>query len=232
MNNKEHKEKVDSLFTSIAARYDLINDIQSFGLHRLWKQRIVKMASLIEGEDALDICCGTGDLALRLVKRNARVVGLDMNRPMLNVALNQLSRPRSISATLLQADALALPFNSSSFDLVTIAYGLRNVSDYQVGLLEVLRVLKPGGRLLILDFGKPSNWVIRQLYYLYLKLVLPVFGLIFCGKPNAYAYILKSLRKYPAQEGISNILSKIGFSKIKVTNIILGTMSIHSAQKT
>ena len=140
MNNKEHIEKVDSLFTSIAARYDLINDIQSFGLHRLWKQRIVKMASLIEGEDALDICCGTADLTLRLVKRNARVIGLDMNRPMLNVALNQLSRLESISANLLQADALDLPFNTSSFDLVTIAYGLRNVSDYQVGLLEVLRV--------------------------------------------------------------------------------------------
>ena len=230
MNKKDHEEKVDALFTSIATRYDFINDIQSLGLHRLWKERIVKMSALIEGEYALDICCGTGDLLMRLAKRSKRVVGLDMNSPMLEVALNQLKKPNANSTSLFQADALALPFNDSSFDLVTIAYGLRNLSDCQNGLREILRVLKPKGRLLILDFGKPSNRLIRKLYYLYLKLVLPVFGLLFCGEPEAYAYILDSLKKYPAQEGVFTSLSQLGFNNITISNIMLGTMSIHKAE--
>jgi len=232
MNNREHVEKVDALFASIAARYNLINDIQSLGLHRFWKQRIVKMSSLVEGERVLDICCGTGDLVMRLAKQSDLVVGLDMNSPMLKVALNQLQKSNTNSANLFQADALSLPFNDSSFDLVTIAYGLRNLSDHQHGLREISRILKPRGRVLILDFGKPPNRFIRKLYYLYLKLVLPVFGLFFCGEPAAYAYILKSLQKYPAQEGVSFSLSKIGFNNIKITNIMLGAMSIHSAENT
>lgn len=231
MNKKDHEEKVDALFTSIATRYDFINDIQSLGLHRLWKERIAKMSALIEGEYALDVCCGTGDLLMRLAKRSKRVVGLDMNSPMLEVALKQSKKPNANKATLFQADALSLPFNDCSFDLVTIAYGLRNLSDCQNGLREILRVLKPKGRLLILDFGKPSNRLIRKLYYLYLKLVLPVFGLLFCGEPGAYAYILDSLKKYPAQEGVFSSLSKLGYNNINISNIMLGTMSIHKAEK-
>ncbi len=231
MNNREHVEKVDALFTSIAARYNLINDIQSLGLHRFWKQRMVKMSALVKGESALDICCGTGDLVMRLAHRSERVVGLDMNSPMLKVALNQLKKSNANSASLFQADALNLPFNDSSFDLVTIAYGLRNLADHQNGLREISRVLKPRGRILILDFGKPSNRFIRKLYYLYLKLVLPVFGLFLCGKPAAYAYILKSLQNYPAQEGVLFSLSQIGFNNIKIRNIMLGAMSIHIAEK-
>jgi len=231
MNNREHVEKVDALFTSIAARYNLTNDIQSLGLHRFWKQRMVKMSALVKGESALDICCGTGDLVMRLAHRSERVVGLDMNSPMLKVALNQLKKSNANSASLFQADALNLPFNDSSFDLVTIAYGLRNLADHQNGLREISRVLKPRGRILILDFGKPSNRFIRKLYYLYLKLVLPVFGLFLCGKPAAYAYILKSLQNYPAQEGVLFSLSQIGFNNIKIRNIMLGAMSIHIAEK-
>ena len=232
MDNSKHVEKVDALFTSIAARYNLINDIQSLGLHRFWKQRIVEMSSLANGECALDICCGTGDLVTRLANKNNQVIGLDMNSPMLKVAHNQLKKSNINNASLFQADALNLPFNDSSFDVVTISYGLRNLSNYQNGLSEISRVLKANGRLLILDFGKPPNRFIRNLYYVYLKLVLPVFGLFFCGEPAAYSYILKSLQKYPAQEGVSSILSEIGFSNISVTNIMFGSMSIHVAENT
>ena len=231
MDKNEHAQKVNALFTSIATRYDLINDIQSLGLHRLWKQRIVNMSGFVESQKALDICCGTGDLVMRLACLGGRVVGLDRNNPMLAIGNNRIIKNNNINADLFQADALSLPFSDSSFNLITIAYGLRNLSDYQAGLQEALRVLKPEGRLLILDFGKPHNFFIRKLYYTYLKFILPVFGLFLCGNPFAYSYILTSLKKYPAQNGISSMLRQIGFKNIQVTNILLGTMSVHKAEK-
>ena len=230
-SNQAHVEKVDALFSTIAMRYDLVNDIQSAGLHRLWKRKMARLVALGESKQALDVCCGTGDLIVRLAKRGGRVAGVDMNGAMLNVARRRLAKCNIGQSRLYQADTLQLPFGGGQFDVVTIAYGLRNLADYKTGLQEIFRVLKPGGRLAILDFGKPPNRFVRGSYYQYLRWALPVFGWLFCGSPSAYAYILDSLEKYPAQGGVRDLLSEIGFSSVNVVNIIFGTMSLHMAKR-
>ena len=230
-SKQAHVEKVNALFSTIAMRYDLVNDIQSAGLHRLWKRKMARLVALGESEQALDVCCGTGDLIVRLAKGGGRVGGVDMNGAMLNVARHRLAKRNIAQSRLYQADALQLPFGDGQFDVVTIAYGLRNLADYKIGLQEIFRVLKPGGRLAILDFGKPPNRFLRGLYYQYLRWALPVFGWLFCGSASAYAYILDSLEKYPAQGGVKDMLDEIGFSSVNVANIMLGTMSLHIARR-
>jgi len=231
INRQSHTKKVDALFSTIAIRYDLVNDIQSVGLHRLWKRRMSRLVGLGGTEQALDICCGTGDLIVRLVKHGGCVTGLDMNGPMLAVARRRLVKLNAGKARLCQADALRLPFDNSKFDVVTIAYGLRNLSDYKMGLEEIYRVLKPGGRLAVLDFGKPPNRIVRALYFKYLSWALPVFGWLFCGNALAYGYILNSLEKYPAQTGVRKMLTELGFISVKVTDIMFGAMSLHIARR-
>jgi demethylmenaquinone methyltransferase/2-methoxy-6-polyprenyl-1,4-benzoquinol methylase len=214
------------LFDRIARHYDLINDLQSFGLHRLWKKRLLTLAAVKPGDPALDVCCGTGDIAEALAAAGAQVIGTDFSAAMLRVA-----RQRAPAINYIQADALNLPFHDSQFQIVTIGYGLRNLADIQKGTSELNRVLKPGGTLLILDFGKPSNPIWRALYFTYLRAVVPIFGLLFCGDAAAYSYILDSLRHYPAQDGVTTLLRDRGFAPIRVHNFLGGIMSIHQATK-
>src|SRR5215472_154505 len=197
--------KVDQLFTRIARHYDLLNDIQSFGLHRLWKQRLVRMAAIQPRCRALDVCCGTGDIAFALAAQGAEVVGLDFNEPMLAIARGK-GQGRALAPsvpTFINGDTQQLPFDEASFDVVSVGYGLRNLANWQLGLGEMHRVAKPGGRLLILDFGKPASHVWRTLYFGYLRCCVPLLGLAFCGSASAYAYILESLKQYPAQRGVA-----------------------------
>jgi len=230
-DSTSHTQKVDRLFGAIAARYNLVNDIQSLGLHRVWKRRVVALANLNEGERGLDLCCGTGDIAIGLAKRGGSIVGMDLNRPMLNQAAARLAKRGDQCVRLAQADALNLPLGNHSLDLVTIGYGLRNLGSMEDGLREITRVLKPGGRLLILDFGKPANRLLRSAYYLYLAWILPVLGWLCCCNASAYAYILDSLKKYPAQKGVAAKLDLLGFKSVKIIDIMGGTMSIHFAIK-
>lgn len=214
------------LFDRIARRYDLINDLQSFGLHRYWKRRMLQLAAVTPGIHALDVCCGTGDIAQSLHSAGARVLGFDFSYSMLSVAVQRASH-----LPYIQADALQLPLYDSSYDIVTVGYGLRNLADFQLGIAEFLRVLKPGGRLLILDFGKPRNPIWRAAYFAYLRLVVPLFGLLFCGDAAAYSYILDSLRRYPAQDGVTALLRESGCHQVEVHNFLGGIMSIHRAHK-
>ena len=226
-----HTQKVDQLFGAIAARYDLVNDIQSLGLHRVWKRRVVSLANFSEGETGLDLCCGTGDIATGLAKRGGSIVGMDLNRPMLQQAAARLAKRGEQRVNLAQANAMQLPLGNHSLDLVTIGYGLRNLANMDDGLREITRVLKPGGRLLILDFGKPKNRIIRSVYFLYLAVMLPVFGWLCCGNASAYAYILDSLKKYSAQKGVTSVLRSTGYKSVQVIEIMAGAMSIHIAIK-
>jgi len=219
------------MFGAIARRYDLVNDIQSLGLHRLWKRRVVALSNFREGEMGLDLCCGTGDLAIRLARRGGSLVAMDLNWPMLRQAAVRLAKQRENRIRLTQADALNLPLGDGIVDLVTIGYGLRNLADLEAGLREITRVLKPRGRLLILDFGKPGNRVVRSVYFLYLALMLPVFGWLCCGNASAYAYILKSLKNYITQKGVTSVLRHMGYSSVQVIEVMAGAMSIHVAIK-
>lgn len=227
--------KVSNLFTRIAPRYDLINDLQSFGLHRRWKRRVVETARPAPGQRALDVCCGTGDLAFALAQRGAEVVGLDFNAAMLEVATQRLSK-RTSSETIpligfVRGDAQHLPFADGSFDIVTVGYGLRNLADWQTGLQEISRVTRAGGRLVILEFGKPGNPLWRSLYFAYLKLFVPCLGLAFCGSAAAYSYILESLKHYPAQNGVAAKMRELNLADVKIINFLGGVMSINYAVK-
>jgi demethylmenaquinone methyltransferase/2-methoxy-6-polyprenyl-1,4-benzoquinol methylase len=228
--------KVDALFTRIARRYDLINDVQSFGLHRLWKRRLVKLARCTPGAAALDVCCGTGDLAFALSAAGMRTTGLDFNEAMLQVAVQRQAsvsqRSNSASVEFVRGDAQSLPFADSSFEVVTVGYGLRNLAQWEKGLSEMARVARVGGRILVLDFGKPQNAVLRGWYFFYLRLFVPLFGLVFCGSPSAYAYILESLRHYPAQQGVAAEMTRLGLRHVRVHNLLGGVMSINYGEKT
>ncbi len=221
--------KVNDLFAAIARRYDFINDLQSFGLHRRWKNRLVHLAQVRQGDRALDVCCGTGDIAQRLASAGAQVVGLDFSEPMLAVARQRGSTCRRLE--FIQGDAMRLPFGDGSFNIVTVGYGLRNLSSWETGLGEMLRVAKPGGRILVLDFGKPDNALWRALYFAYLRLCVPVLGLIFCRNAAAYAYILESLKHYPAQNGVAAKMRELGMANVRIVNLLGGVMSINYGEK-
>ena len=232
--------KVNDLFGLIASRYDLINDLQSFGLHRYWKRRVLKLANPKSGDRALDLCCGTGDLALGLARRGANVVGLDFSQQMLEEAKakgrrkeskSSIYHPSSFILHLICGDAQRLPFPDNSFNIVTVGYGLRNLAHWEGGLLEMLRVAKPGGRLVVLDFGKPENALWRSLYFGYLKLFVPPLGRLFCGNSAAYAYILESLKHYPAQLGVATKMRELGLANVRIVNLVGGAMSINYAEK-
>lgn len=231
-------DRVHELFASIASRYDLINDVQSFGWHRIWKRRLVRLAGSRPGERALDVCCGTGDIAFRLARRGAEVVGLDFSEPMLAVARERATAANrgagdspASTPRFRQGDAQALPFPDETFDLVTVGYGLRNLASWETGLREMWRVAKPGGRLLVLDFGKPDWPLWRRAYFFYLRRVVPVWGKMFCGDAQAYAYILESLAHYPAQRGIDQKLRALGAAEARLYHLLGGVMSINYARK-
>ena len=209
----ERASKVGDLFAAVAPRYDLINDIQSLGLHRFWKRRLVDLACPGPGKVALDLCCGTGDVALALARRGARVTGLDFSDAMLAVARR---RPAHPDVRFVHGDAMALPFPDGAADIVTVAYGLRNVADVDRALGEWRRVLRDGGRLVILEFGKPANGAWRWLYFQYLRWIVPVFGRLFCGDADTHGYILESLLRYPGQQGIDERLRRHGFVRTQI----------------
>ena len=225
--------KVGDLFAAVARRYDFINDLQSFGLHRRWKWLAAQLANAQPGDRALDVCCGTGDLAFALAAQGADVVGLDFSEAMLAVAKFKIQNPKSKvrRPQFLHGDALQVPFSEASFEIVTVGYGLRNLASWEAGLSEMVRVAKPGGRLLVLDFGKPDCALWRTVYFTYLKLVVPLLGLTFCHNAGAYAYILESLKRYPAQRGVEAKMRELDLKNVRVVNLLGGAMSINYAEK-
>ena len=220
--------KVNDLFAAIARRYDLINDLQSFGLHRLWKRRVVQLAQIKKGVRALDLCCGTGDIALALARSGAATTGLDFSEKMLEVATGRNKTP---NPAFIQGDALQIPFPDASFDIVTVGYGLRNLASWERGLEEMNRVARPGARVIVLDFGKPANVLWRSLYFTHLKCSVPLIGLLFCGNASAYAYILESLKHYPAQLAVAEKMRGLKLANVRVINLLGGAMAINYGEK-
>lgn len=228
---EQRAAQVNRLFATIAPRYDFINDLQSLGLHRRWKRWLARLAAVRPGDQALDLCCGTGDISFALAQHGATVTGLDFSQEMLAVAEQRNPKSEIRNPKFLQGDAQKLPFADGMFDIVTVGYGLRNLTSWETGLAEMVRVAKPGARLLVLDFGKPANALWRTLYFSYLRVCVPVFGLLFAGKASAYAYILESLKHYPAQRGVEAKMRELGLTNVRVENILGGAMSINYGEK-
>ena len=225
--------RVNDLFAAIARRYDLLNDLQSFGLHRRWKRRVVALAAATPGARALDLCCGTGDIAFALAQRRAETTGLDFSEKMLEVAVARQRNLKSETSNLkfIHGDAQQIPFPDSSFDIVTVGYGLRNLASWERGLDEMFRVARPGARLIVLDFGKPPNALWRRIYFTHLKISVPLIGWLFCGNAQAYAYILESLKHFPAQLAVAGKMRDLKLANVRVINLLGGAMAINCGEK-
>jgi demethylmenaquinone methyltransferase/2-methoxy-6-polyprenyl-1,4-benzoquinol methylase len=227
VEGRQRGEKVNDLFARVAPRYDLINDLQSLGLHRAWKRRVVRLAAVKPGDRALDVCCGTGDIAFSLARAGAQVNAIDFSEAMLNVARRRLSPHAPHAPQFQQGDAQRLAWPDNTFDVVTVGYGLRNLGSWETGLREMQRVAKSGGRLLVLDFGKPDNAAWRSFYFGYLRWVVPIFGKLFCGDSATHAYILESLKHYPGQRGVAEAMTRLGCRDVRIVNLLGGAMSIN-----
>jgi demethylmenaquinone methyltransferase / 2-methoxy-6-polyprenyl-1,4-benzoquinol methylase len=228
----ERAPKVREMFSRLAQRYDLVNDVMSFGMHRKWKQEAVQIA--LEGRKPsprlLDLCCGTGDMCFYASEIGAgRIVGADFTLPMLAVAKRR-ARSEGPGARFAAADALRLPFPDGTFDAITVGYGLRNVADPRLALAEMRRVLAPGGRVVVLDFGKPDNPIAGALYGGYLRTMMPAVGWVFHRDPQTYSYIPDSLERYPAQRGVEKMMREVGFTNVRYENRLLGTMGLNLAE--
>jgi len=220
---------VRTLFATIADRYDLITIVLSYGQDRRWKRRLADLAQPSRGEAVLDLATGTGDIAFVFASRGARVVGLDITSRMIELA--RAKTPAGSGTAFLVGDMLALPFPASSFDIVTTGYGLRNVPDLPRAVDEILRVLKPGGRAVSLDFDRPSNRLVRTVYLWYLTLVGGVLGWVLHRDPDTYRYIPASIRQYPGARQVGRLMETRGFSRARHYRVLGGLMAIHHAVK-
>lgn len=223
---------VHDMFSSIARRYDLTNDVLSFFVHRLWRRDAVRLAEISPGARILDLCCGTGDFAFALNKASGTeglVVGVDFVAPMLVAAKRKYlaNTPDSINnqnamTVFLQGDALHLPFQDASFDVVSIAFGIRNVDDVVEALQEIRRVLRNGGKALILEFGQPRLPVLRELYDVYGRVVMPRLGQILTGNKKAYEYLPKTAGQFPSGASFQRLMHEAGFSNLQQKRFLSG----------
>jgi demethylmenaquinone methyltransferase/2-methoxy-6-polyprenyl-1,4-benzoquinol methylase len=222
------------MFSGIAERYDLLNHVLSVNIDKRWRRLVrEKLADVLADPTAtvLDVACGTGDLAIEL-KRNAKasVVGSDFCRPMLAIAKGKTDQT-SLKIPLVEGDALGLPFADSSFDAVTIAFGLRNLASFEDGLRELFRILKPGGKLAVLEFSSPRVPGFRALFNFYFTRVLPRIGGAVSGSRGAYEYLPDSVSKFPDQKALSELMQAVGFGSVEYVNLTGGVAAIHSGRK-
>ena len=219
---------VRRLFATIADRYDLVTVLLSWGRDRAWKRRLVRLAEVRPGQAALDLACGTGDIAYAIARQGAAVVGLDITVRMIDLAR---AKPRTGQVRFLIGDMMALPFPDQTFDLVTAGYGIRNVASIGPAVAEIYRVLRPGGRVLSLDFNRPVNPVVRGAYLAYLTVVGSALGLILHGDPDTYRYIPESIRRYPGAGGVARLMQAAGFAGARYDRVLGGLMAINSASR-
>ncbi|MGQ4878434.1 bifunctional demethylmenaquinone methyltransferase/2-methoxy-6-polyprenyl-1,4-benzoquinol methylase UbiE [Billgrantia sp. LNSP4103-1] len=232
---EEKASRVADVFHSVAARYDVMNDLMSMGIHRLWKRLTIERSGVRPGHSVLDIAGGTGDLTLkfsRMVGPRGRVVLADINESMLRVGRDKLlDNGVGGNVEYVQANAECLPFPDNSFDCITIAFGLRNVTDKDAALRSMARVLKPGGRLLVLEFSKPRNPMLTRAYDEYSFRLLPVMGQMVAGDADSYRYLAESIRVHPDQETLKVMMEAAGLERVEYTNLTGGIVALHRGIK-
>ena len=231
----EKAGRVREVFDSVAAQYDLMNDLMSGGLHRLWKRFTIELSAVRSGQTVLDIAGGTGDLAAKfskLVGADGKVILADINAAMLSVGRDRLIDKGALSnIDVVQADAQFLPFDDNSIDCITIAFGLRNVTDKATALRSMHRVLKPGGRVLVLEFSKPTSPLLSKVYDAYSFSALPVMGKLITDDADSYRYLAESIRKHPDQESLLEMVEDAGFVDCRYHNMTGGIVAVHRGIK-
>ena len=232
---EEKAGKVAEVFHSVAGKYDLMNDLMSGGVHRLWKRITIEMSGVRRGDTVLDIAGGTGDLTAkfsRIVGPEGTVILADINDSMLRVGRDRLTDLGIVNnVKFSQADAQYLPFPDNSFDVITIAFGLRNVTDKDLALRSMLRVLKPGGRLLVLEFSSPVNPLLSKIYDTYSFSILPKLGKLFASDADSYQYLAESIRMHPGQETLQGMMDNAGFANTDFHNMTGGVVALHRGVK-
>ena len=234
VSETEKTEKVTEVFDSVAGKYDLMNDLMSLGIHRFWKKFTLMHTGLTEGMIALDVAGGTGDLAEALAKqvgKSGSVILTDINASMLSEGRNKLLDKGSFNnITLIQSNAEELPFEDNTFDCITIDFGLRNVTNKEEALKSMLNVLKPGGKLLVLEFSKP-NELLTPLYDFYSFNVLPKLGEWVANDSDSYKYLAESIRMHPDQDKLLTMINNTGFASSEYFNLTGGIVALHVGQK-
>jgi demethylmenaquinone methyltransferase/2-methoxy-6-polyprenyl-1,4-benzoquinol methylase len=235
VNVEEKAERVRTVFDSVASRYDIMNDLMSFGIHRLWKHIAVDLAGVRSGMKVLDLASGTGDLASRfagLVGPEGEVVMSDINLAMLEEGRKRMvDDGHAGNVEYMQIDAETIPFPDNSFHVVTIAFGLRNVTDKDQALREMYRVLKPGGRALVLEFSKPVSKPLEKLYDFYSFKALPLMGRFVARDADSYRYLAESIRMHPDQETLREMMESAGFERCDYHNLTGGIVAVHRGFK-
>lgn len=235
VEKNEKESKVASVFHSVAQQYDVMNDLMSFGIHRLWKRFTIDASGVRPGNKVLDLAGGTGDLTAKfsqLVGREGKVILADINSSMLNVGRDKL-RDRGLVQNIeyVQANAQYLPFEDNTFDVITIAFGLRNVTDKDMALRSMYRVLKPGGRLLVLEFSKPEHELVNKAYDFYSFNILPKMGELVAKDGDSYQYLAESIRMHPDQETLKTMMDTAGFEQTSFKNLTGGVVALHKGYK-
>lgn len=231
----EKSSLVANVFKSVAHNYDLMNDVMSLGLHRLWKRFTIQQAAIKPGQCILDVASGTGDLAREFAKLTGpqgKVIMTDINEAMLNEGRDKLMDAGIIgNIEFIQADAENLPFSDNDFNLVTIAFGLRNVTNKDNALQSMYRVIKPGGKLLILEFSKPPSPLLNKLYDFYSFNFIPKMGEIVAGDKDSYQYLVESIRMHPDQPTLKSMMETAGFENVEYFNLCGGIVALHQGYK-
>ncbi|SNY59512.1 demethylmenaquinone methyltransferase / 2-methoxy-6-polyprenyl-1,4-benzoquinol methylase [Arsukibacterium tuosuense] len=226
---------VANVFHSVAAKYDIMNDVMSLGIHRLWKRFTLDCSGVRPGQQVLDLAGGTGDIAALFSRRvgpSGKVVLADINESMLNVGRDKLRDLGLINnIEFVQANAEALPFADNSFDIISIGFGLRNVTDKAAALKSMFRVLKPGGRLLVLEFSKPEQQWLSKVYDMYSFKLLPAMGQLIANDKESYQYLAESIRMHPDQETLKTMMVEAGFAEVSYHNLTGGIVALHRGFK-
>ncbi|MEE8184822.1 MAG: bifunctional demethylmenaquinone methyltransferase/2-methoxy-6-polyprenyl-1,4-benzoquinol methylase UbiE [Thermodesulfobacteriota bacterium] len=228
---EEKRERVKDIFTSVADKYDLMNDLMSFGTHRLWKRFVIEKTGLRPGESAIDVAGGTGDLAMlmaRKVGEDGRVVVYDINMEMVEIGRDKcIDRGFVKNIEFVQGDAEAIGFDDNTFHCATIGFGIRNVTHLETALRELMRVVKPGGRIVCLEFSHPTSKLFGKLYDIYSFKIIPEIGNLVTGNREAYTYLPESIRKFPSQEEFKKMMENIGLFRVRYYNLFNGIAAVH-----
>jgi demethylmenaquinone methyltransferase/2-methoxy-6-polyprenyl-1,4-benzoquinol methylase len=225
---------VHGVFTNVASKYDVMNDVMSVGIHRVWKDAMMDWLAPRDGQKLLDVAGGTGDISFRFLKRapGAHATVFDMTQSMLEEGEKRAeAEAMADSLSWVCGDAMALPFADNSFDVYTISFGIRNVTRIDEALTEAYRVLKPGGRLMVLEFSQLPNDAMQKLYDLYSFNVIPRMGQVIAGDRDSYQYLVESIRKFPDQESFAAMIRRAGFEQVKYRNLSMGIAALHSGWK-
>jgi demethylmenaquinone methyltransferase/2-methoxy-6-polyprenyl-1,4-benzoquinol methylase len=228
---EEKTRRVGSVFSRVASRYDLMNDVMSGGLHRRWKDLFVRRVAPRRGEAILDMAGGTGDIAFRMARRDARVTIADINQEMLDVGRDRAAKQRIEGLHWIRQNAEELSFPDRSFDAYTIAFGIRNVTDVQAALDEAHRVLKFGGRFFCLEFSTTTWPGFGEVYDRYSMHVVPKLGKLVAEDEESYRYLVESIRRFPPMDAFKAMIAKAGFSQVKAEPILGGLVAVHSGWK-